>query len=139
MTTHALAQALHLEPHPEGGWYRQTFRAAETVTTAAGERAAATIIVFLLPAGESSAWHRVASTEVWIWSGLGPITLQYGGDGELPLDGETVVLGDARAGLAPQAVIAPGVWQRTIPVDNDGLASCVVSPGFDFADFTLEP
>lgn len=136
----ALAVELGLEPHPEGGWYRRTWtspaRAAQQ-HPADPERPAATLIVFLLPAGEASGWHRVASSEIWIWSGAGPVTLQYGGTGEEPVEGEQVVLGDARDGHLPQAVVAPGVWQRTLPSDRDALASCLVSPGFDFADFTM--
>lgn len=132
-----LAVALGLEPHPEGGWYRRTWTSPQPVDTDGGARPAATLIVFLLPAGEASGWHRVASDEVWIWNGLGPIALQYGGDGDEPVDGEVVTLGDPAQGGAPQAVVPPGVWQRTLPAAHDALASCVVSPGFDFADFTM--
>ncbi|MDM4763052.1 cupin domain-containing protein [Galbitalea sp. SE-J8] len=139
MSVHELVEALDLEPHPEGGWYRQTFRAEETVTTPRGERAAATLIVFLLPAGESSAWHRVASSEIWMWAGLREIALQYGGGGDAPVAGEVVVLGDAGAGKATQAIIPASVWQRTLPAEHDALAQCLVSPGFDFDDFELEP
>ena len=61
------AHALDLQPHPEGGWYRQTWKSAERVRTADGrDRATATLILFLLPAGEASAWHRVASEEIWL-------------------------------------------------------------------------
>ncbi|MFT4230204.1 MAG: cupin domain-containing protein [Microbacterium sp.] len=138
----ALAEALGLEPHPEGGWYRRTWAGSQTVAVedASGierRRPIATLIVFLLPAGEASAWHRVSSDEVWIWSGLGPIDLQLGGNGDEPVPGELVPLGDASAGLAPQRLVPAGVWQRTLPADHDALASCVVAPGFDFDDFEL--
>ncbi|MFG6444435.1 cupin domain-containing protein [Microbacterium sp. P07] len=134
----ALAVTLGLEPHPEGGWYRRTWTSPRAVTLpGGGERPAATLIVFLLPAGEASGWHRVASSEVWITNGVGPVALQLGGDGERPEPGVTTVVGDPAEGHAPQAVVPPDVWQRTLPADHDALVSCLVSPGFDFADFTM--
>ena len=133
----SLAVKLALEPHPEGGWYRRTWTSPATVTVGGETRPAATLILFLLPAGEASGWHRVSSSEIWIASGVGPVALQLGGDGDEPAPGETFVVGDAGAGLAPQAVVPPDVWQRTIPADHDALVSCLVSPGFDFADFEM--
>ncbi len=133
-----LAAELELEPHPEGGWYRRTWAGAAEVALADGRvRPAATLILFLLPVGEASAWHRVDSDEIWIWNGLGPIALQLGGDGEAPVDGETVLLGDVRDGGRAQALVPGGVWQRTLPGDAEALASCIVSPGFSFDDFAL--
>ena len=132
-----LAESLDLEPHPEGGWYRRTWTGRTPVDTPNGPRPAATLIVFALPAGEASAWHLVANDEAWIWNGLGEIALQDGGDGPEPVAGGITVLGDARLGRAPQAIVAAGRWQRTLPAEHDALASCMVSPGFDFADFTL--
>ncbi|MGP3533419.1 cupin domain-containing protein [Microbacterium sp. RD1] len=132
-----LALALGLEPHPEGGWYRRTWTSPSVVDTEGGARPAATMIVFLLPAGEASGWHRVSSDEAWIWNGGGPIALQLGGSGDEPIAGNVVTLGDAGDGLEPQGTVPPGVWQRTLPAHADALATCVVSPGFDFADFTM--
>lgn len=157
------AAALSLEPHPEGGWYRRTWTSTDAVTVDSGPddsgsddgdgdggpddgdgdsgsvvRPAATLIHFFLPPGESSAWHRVRSTEIWLWHGPGRITLQYGGSGEAPVPGESVVLGpDIAGGEVAQATVEPTVWQRTLPAEEGALASCLVSPGFDFADFTL--
>ena len=133
-----LAETLDLEPHPEGGWYRQTWSAGTRVTTTDGrDRATATLIHFHLPAGEASAWHRVASDEIWL-AHLGVVTLELGGMGPAPGQGEREVLGiDASAGQRSQVIIPGGVWQRTLPSDIDALVSCVVSPGFDFADFEL--
>jgi predicted cupin superfamily sugar epimerase len=128
-----LAVSFGLEPHPEGGWYGRTWTATDTVETASGTRPAATLILFLLPAGEFSAWHRVSSTEFWIWNGLAPITLQFGGSGDAPVVDAQYELGSGM----PQLEIPAGVWQRTLPSSADALASCMVSPGFDFADFTL--
>lgn len=81
----ARAVALGLEPHPEGGWYRRTWTASDTVTTQAGTRPAATLIHFLLAPGEASAWHRVTSEEIWLWHGPGVLRLQFGGDGDAPM------------------------------------------------------
>ena len=108
----------------------------ETVTLPDGRvRATATLIHFLLPAGESSAWHRVASDEVWLGH-LGEVRLQLGGDGDAPVAGPEVVVGTG-LGAQSQAVVPAGVWQRTLPGAEDALVSCLVSPGFDFADFEL--
>ncbi|MEP9383846.1 cupin domain-containing protein [Nocardioides sp. KR10-350] len=134
----SLADALDLQPHPEGGLYRQTWVSPETVTLPDGRvRPTATLIYFLLPKGASSAWHRVASDETWL-AHTGVVRLQYGGPGDVPADGDTVLVGtDVAAGQAPQAVVPAGVWQRTLPGDEEALVSCLVSPGFDFADFEL--
>ena len=128
-----LADALDLAPHPEGGWYRQTWASPETVTLADGRvRPTATLIYFLLPAGESSAWHRVASDEVWL-AHQGSITLELGGDAARPVGAGTVSVGPGR----PQVLVPAGAWQRTLPSGTDALVSCLVSPGFDFDDFEL--
>lgn len=136
----ALARALDLQPHPEGGWFRQTWVSPETVHLPDGrDRATATLIHFLLPAGESSAWHRVASDELWL-AHLGRVTLELGGSGAGPEARERFVVGtDVAAGEQTQLLVPAGVWQRTHPADADALVSCVVSPGFDFADFELVP
>src|SRR5262245_46514567 len=78
-----LAQLLDLEPHPEGGWYRQTWRSAVSLSPPGyeGSRATATAIYFLLNPGEASRWHRVASDELWLWHAGGPLTLTLGGAG----------------------------------------------------------
>ncbi len=133
-----LAVVLGLEPHPEGGWYRRTWTSPVEVTTADGRvRPTATSIYFLLPAGESSAWHQVASDEVWVVH-QGRVTLELGGGGDEPGQAEQRVLGlDLSAGELPQVVVPAGVWQRTSPSTSDALVTCLVSPGFDFADFQL--
>jgi predicted cupin superfamily sugar epimerase len=128
-----LAEALDLEPHPEGGWYRQTWVSPETVTLPDGRvRPTATLIYFLLPAGDSSAWHRVASDEIWL-AHTGRVTVRLGGTGAAPADEAGLVVGRDN----PQALVPAGVWQRTVPASEDALVSCLVSPGFDFADFEL--
>ena len=133
------ARVLDLEPHPEGGWYRRTWTGSHPVQTAGGERPAATIIYFLLPPGEASAWHVVASDELWLWHGPDPLELQLGGDGPAPVGGETVVLGPGEAsGERAQVLVPAGTWQRTLPSGGEVLVSCVVSPGFSFDDWALE-
>jgi predicted cupin superfamily sugar epimerase len=128
------AAALGLEPHPEGGWYRRTWTSPSPVATPGGQRPAATLILFLLPPGEASAWHTVTSDEIWLWHGPDPVVLELGGSGERPQTTERIVLGQDRA----QGHVPAGVWQRTLPSAGEALVSCVVSPGFDFQDFALE-
>lgn len=132
-----LARELDLEPHPEGGWYRQTWRSPVDVTLPDGRvRPTATLIWFLLPAGEASAWHRVSSDEVWLaHSGL--VTLELGGSDERPAEPAEVVRRVVGPGADSQVLVAAGVWQRTVPAEAAALVSCLVSPGFDFADFEL--
>jgi predicted cupin superfamily sugar epimerase len=136
------AELLDLAPHPEGGWYRETWRAApESVPDGyPGRRAAATGIYFLLTPGEESAWHRVRSDEAWLWHSGGPLSLLDGGAGNQPADAPVVVtLGpDLAAGQLPQHVIPGGHWQAASPAGAvEVLVSCIVAPGFDFEDFTL--
>lgn len=128
-----LAEALDLRPHPEGGWYRQTWASPAPVTLPDGRvRPTATLIHFLLPAGESSAWHRVASDELWL-AHSGQVSIELGGDGERPEARETLVC-DVKN---PQVLVPADHWQRTVPSDAEALVSCLVSPGFDFDDFEL--
>jgi predicted cupin superfamily sugar epimerase len=133
-----LADTLDLQPHPEGGWFAQTWVSPETVTLADGRvRPTATLIHFLLPAGDRSAWHRVASDEIWL-AHTGTVVLEFGGSGDQPEAEHRLTVGVAvAAGEVAQALVPAGVWQRTVPSDSDALVSCLVSPGFDFADFEL--
>ncbi|TYB47047.1 cupin domain-containing protein [Actinomadura chibensis] len=136
----ATAEALDLLPHPEGGWYRETWRSDVSFVPDGypGERAAATAIYFLLPPGEESMWHAVRSAELWLWHRGGPLALLLGGDGDRPgAEPERVTLGpDVADGQVPQALVPPGHWQAARPAGPDEvLVSCVVAPGFDFADF----
>jgi uncharacterized protein len=135
------AELLGLSPHPEGGWYRETWRSPIGFAPAGypGERAAATGIYFLLGPGERSRWHRVRSDELWLWHAGGPLTLSFGGDAAEPRLEREVVLGpDLAAGHRPQVLIPGGVWQAGAPAGtSEVLVSCVVAPGFDFEDFEL--
>ncbi|MBO9522291.1 MAG: cupin domain-containing protein [Nocardioidaceae bacterium] len=131
----AWARTLDLQPHPEGGWYAETYRHAAGVDTPAGPRSLGTAIYFLLLPGESSAWHRVRSDELWFHHRGGPLRLWIGEDPESAT--EHVLGDDLDAGQRPQLLVPGGAWQAARPVDDAVLVSCVVVPGFDFADFTL--
>ncbi|MGU3293810.1 cupin domain-containing protein [Williamsia sp. M5A3_1d] len=144
------AQHLDLQPHPEGGWFHETWRSdlvvPESVLAAAtgpggyvGDRAAGTAILFLLPAGVESAWHTVRGAEIWLHHRGAPVELVLGGAGDAPGDATAIVLGpDIIGGQTPQSVVPPGVWQRARSTDDEAsLVSCIVVPGFDFADFAL--
>lgn len=127
----AIIARLGLAPHPEGGWYRETWRAE----SAAGERAGATAIHFLLEAHQRSHWHRVDAAELWLWHAGSPLSLSITGP-----DGPAAhhVLGSAvLAGEAPQVLVPAGCWQAAEPLGGWALVSCVVSPGFEFAGFEL--
>jgi predicted cupin superfamily sugar epimerase len=141
-----LARALDLAPHPEGGWFRRTWASGHALHPAGypGERASATAILYVLAPGEESRWHRVRSDELWCWHRGPALSLRLGGEGDRPVDTEEIVLG-ARVedGQAPHALVPGGVWQRAAPAPGETdetdevLVTCVVSPGFDEADFTL--
>jgi hypothetical protein len=130
------AQALGLIPHPEGGLYRETFRAPLVVDAPQGSRAASTAIYFLLPAIGLSPLHRVESDEVWHHYDGDPVelhTIDARGDHRV------VVLGkDVARGERPQGVVPAGVWQAGLRVGSRfSLVGCTVAPGFDFKDFEL--
>ena len=135
---HPLIDALGLVQHPEGGWYRQSWASGVDVELSDGRvRPTATLIHFLLPAGDASAWHKVASDEIWI-AQQGVVVLELGGTGEDPeAESQRTVGLDVEVGHETQVLVPAGTWQRTVPREEDALVSCVVSPGFDFADFTL--
>jgi len=128
----AIIDRLALQPHPEGGWYRETWRA----DAADDARASATAIYFLLEAGQRSHWHRVDAAELWLWHAGSPLAL-----GTAPGDAGPVAeirLGpDIIAGEAPQHLIQPGHWQATAAEEGWALVSCIVSPGFEFSGFEL--
>jgi len=127
-----LIASLDLAPHPEGGWFRETWRAP----AADGARAASTAILFLLPAGEVSRWHKVDADEIWLHHGGAPLALAAAGEAGL----ETATLGaDVARGETLQFVVPAGVWQAAKPLGPWSLVACVVAPGFDFAGFTLAP
>ncbi len=128
-------ESLGLLPHPEGGSYRETWRAPGAVPTPAGDRSPATSILYLLEPGQASRWHRVRSAELWLWQGGGPLLLSLGGTSDSPALTSTVELGPS--GVL-QRLVEPGQWQAAAPSgDQAVLSGCVVVPGFDFADFEI--
>jgi hypothetical protein len=131
-----LVDALRLSPHPEGGFYRETFRSPDTVETPRGRRSASTAIYFLLPAGSFSALHRVAADEVWHHYAGDPLELVTFDDG----GGKTVVLlgPELTAGQQPQCAVRAGRWQAARSVgERFTLCGCTVAPGFEFRDFEM--
>src|SRR5689334_14390022 len=124
------AAELELQPHPEGGWYAETYRHADGVERPEGERSLGTAIYFLLLPGESSAWHRVRSDELWFHHRGGPLRLFVG---DSPEDYVEHRLGaDIADGERPQLLVPGGAWQAARPVGEAVLVSCAVVPGFDF-------
>jgi hypothetical protein len=134
----AVIATLDLKPHPEGGFFRETFRAPLALSAPQGTRAASTAIYFLLPAGSFSALHRVRSDEGWHHYAGDPVDLHLIRD-----DGshEVTRLGrDLARGERPQVIVPAEVWQAAVPVGASfALCGCTVAPGFDFADFEMPP
>ena len=165
-TTEQMAASLGLTPHPEGGYYLETYRAEQTLLTPRGERPASTAILFLVAAESVSRLHRLTSDELWVYQGGLPLELVTiapdGGSrrrvlGSLeetvrsrdhahgPAEDFPVGLPEVSQGWLPQALVPAGSWQGArlaggphLPADRAwSLVSCVVTPGFDFADFEL--
>mgnify|MGYP000980257050 CR=1 FL=1 len=130
MTAEAIIAKLGLQPHPEGGWYRQTW-----VGPVVEGRASGTAILFLLKAGERSHWHRVDADEIWLWHAGVPLVLSMGMEQPEDLRLGPDVLGDE----VVQAVVPAGWWQAARPLGEWTLVSCTVSPGFRFEGFELAP
>ena len=133
MTADAIIAALGLEPHPEGGWYVQTFEDAP----GPDGRARSTAIYFLLKAGERSHWHRVDAVEIWHWHAGAPLELKIAAAGGATA---THVLGnDLVAGQRPQVVVPAHAWQSARSLGHWTLVGCTVAPGFRFEGFELAP
>jgi len=127
-----LIARLSLARHPEGGWYRETWRAP----AGTDGRSAGTSILFLLEAGQRSHWHRVDAAELWIYQGGTPLTLGLAGT----LGTRTMTLGlDVAAGQVPQQIVQPHEWQSAQAGAGWCLVACVVVPGFEFSGFELAP
>jgi predicted cupin superfamily sugar epimerase len=131
LTADEVIRLLALAVHPEGGYYRETFRDF----TKAGERSASTAIYFLLKQGQISRWHRIDAVEVWHWYGGAPLRLQIR-NAEEPI--ETVLLGNnLLKNERPQAVVPAQAWQTAETIGAWTLVGCTVAPGFEFAGFEL--
>jgi uncharacterized protein len=124
---------LELKPHPEGGYYRETFRDARLDATG---RAHSTAIYFLLARGERSHWHRIDAAEIWHYYAGHALTLQIADDAGM----RSIRLGpDLDAGEVPQAIVPALAWQAAESAGDWTLVGCTVAPGFDFAKFELAP
>ena len=122
MTAEEVVERLGMKPHPEGGFYQETFRDG-----------ASSAIYYLLREGDRSAWHRVTHAAE-VWHHYAGATL------ELRLPGKVIRLGaDLAAGEEPQAVVPPGVWQSARPLGGWVLVGCTVAPGFEFSCFEMAP
>jgi predicted cupin superfamily sugar epimerase len=134
---------LGLQPHPEGGWFREIYRAGETIVRAAlasrygGDRTLSTSIYFLLASGQVSRLHRLKSDEIWHFYEGSPVVIHsFRPDGAYA----AVTLGrDASAGQVFQAVIRAGCWfgAEVAAADSFALVGCTIAPGFEFEDFEL--
>lgn len=130
---------LQLQPHPEGGWYRQTWAGPER-----DGRPTGTCIYFLLAAGERSHWHRVDAEEIWLFHTGDPITLSIAADAAGPAERHRLGA-DLAAGQLPQIRVPSHAWQAAEPAPQDSsaigwsLVSCTVTPGFLFSGFELAP
>jgi predicted cupin superfamily sugar epimerase len=138
MTAEDLIAALDLAPHPEGGWYRETFRSAAEP----GERAAATAVYYVMAAGQRSHWNRVDADEMWLWHGGDSLDLTIGESDAGPV--RTVRLGGrVGEGERPQVIVPAGCWQAAEPVAGREAGytflSCIVAPAFEFAGYELAP
>ncbi len=131
----ALIESLGLDPHPEGGYYRETFRSPRRVDDAGlfgRERPALTAIHFLLASGNHSRWHRLRSDEIWVHLEGEPVRLWRLDPGrEEP---EEILLGPLATGAEPVAAIPAGAWQAAEPTGPFVLVDCFVAPGFTFED-----
>jgi hypothetical protein len=165
-TAAQMAASLGLQPHPEGGYYLETYRAAQTLRTPRGRRPASTTIVFLVTAESPSRLHRLASDELWIYQAGLPlelVTISPGGVLETRVLGDLEEIVRSRDHAAPpteelpvglpagsgnwllQALVPAGSWQGAriaggphLPADYAwAVVSCVVTPGFDYADFEM--
>lgn len=126
-----LIRRLDLKPHPEGGYFRETFRDAE-----AGGRAFSTAIYFLLKEGETSRWHRIDAAEVWHFYAGAPLALSIGE--EVRSARHHILGGNIAGGEQPQIVVPARHWQSARTLGAYTLAGCTVAPGFEFSKFELK-
>lgn len=122
---------LQLQPHPEGGWYREYWRGPDVAGRGSG-----TAIYYLLEQGQRSHWHRIDASELWLYQAGDPLRL-------MTFQDDVVVerrLGPLTVeGNALQAVVDPHAWQSAMPEGEWTLVTCVVTPAFDFSGFEMAP
>lgn len=129
-----LIETLGMQPHPEGGWYAETWRD----TPADGSRGTITQIFYLLEVGDLSAWHRVTdATEIWHWHAGAPLALTLSSNGH---DAEAHTMGgDVLAGQKPHVVVPANWWQTAESLGHWTLVGCTVAPAFEFSGFEMAP
>ncbi len=134
-TVEQLIKHLDLKPHPEGGYFRETFRDTRTVD---GGRAASTAIYFLLGRGDRSHWHKVDVVEIFHYYAGAPVAMEQASSPQGPIS--RLTLGpDVLAGQHPHVVVPAGFWQACESTGDWSLMGCTVSPGFQFEGFELAP
>lgn len=134
MSPEEIIRLLALAPHPEGGWYRETWRAK----AGEGERAAGTAIYFLLESHQCSHWHRIDSAEVWHFYAGAPMRLNIAPTRDGPIN-SNILGADLANGQQPQRTVPPGYWQSAEPLGGWSLVGTTVSPGFLFNNFEMAP
>ena len=127
-----IIDSLDLQPHPEGGFYREIYRAKGP----GDGRSPVTSIHFLLQAGQRSVWHRIDATEIWHFHDGAPLRLSVAVEGEQV---DHVLGADPATGEQPQIIIPPHAWQSAETQGDWTLVGCTVAPGFDFAGFEMAP
>lgn len=132
MTADEIIRTLALAPHPEGGWYRETWKGDPVAGRPVG-----TAIYFLLQHDEESRWHRVDAAEIWLYHAGAPLALSVSETEEGPAHYH-LLTPDLEKGR-PQFVVPPHHWQTARSTGDWTLVSCTVAPGFDFDGFTLAP
>jgi uncharacterized protein len=138
VTADEIIARLSLAPHPEGGWYRQTWVADLPPGSDDGARPSGTAILFLLKAGQGSHWHRVDAAEIWHFHAGAPLDLLTAATAEGPV--LTTTLGsDLALGQTPQGIVPAHHWQAARTLGDWTLVGCTVSPGFRFDGFDLAP
>jgi predicted cupin superfamily sugar epimerase len=134
-TADEIVHRLGLSPHPEGGFYRETFR---DLAPPGHARAASTAIYYLLPRGQISRWHRVDAAEVWHWYAGGPLELSV--SPSMSVSPVAKILGNGiDIGELPQFVVPAGHWQQARSLGEWTLCGCTVAPGFQFDGFEMAP
>jgi predicted cupin superfamily sugar epimerase len=133
LTAAEIIKTLNMEPHPEGGYYVQTFRDEQ-----GAPRGASTAIYYLLEKGQRSHWHKVKdASEVWLWHAGDALELNISDDGH---ETTSHILGmDLQAGERPQCIVKANAWQSAAPLGDWTLVSCTVAPGFVFSSFEMAP
>jgi len=137
MTAKDIIDKLQLKPHPEGGFYSETYRSAERITNNYGnKRSVCTAIYYMLEKEDRSHFHRIKSDELWFFHAGEPLEIVMLQNGEI----KTILLGNnIQNGEVPQAIIPANTWFAAKIKNGKGfsLISCTVAPGFDFEDFEL--